>query len=151
MLARIDDEYMTTTYKPMGTTDEVTTCEICGKPELKGTVILGICDADGNVEEVMYAGSTCGARKLGGRTTAKRVRDDAAAADYRRSQAVANSADMVAYYGPCEASPALLAAKYEEANAGYFRNHPAADALAMARDSLNRHREIIATGGVSAL
>ena len=39
----------TAAYRVLGTTDEVTTCDICGKVELKGTIVLGVLDADGNV------------------------------------------------------------------------------------------------------
>lgn len=48
-------------------TDECTTCEECGKPELRGTVHL--VHEDGGET---YAGTTCAARMLG--TTAARVR-----------------------------------------------------------------------------
>ena len=40
-------------YRVRGTTDDVTTCQICGKPELRGTVVLDILDADGNTEDIM--------------------------------------------------------------------------------------------------
>ena len=42
----------------LGITDEVTTCELCGKTPLKHTYAL---DIDG---ETVYYGSTCGARAL---------------------------------------------------------------------------------------
>lgn len=68
-----------TTYRVLGTTDEVTTCEICGREELKGTIVLGVLDADGNVEAEMYAGSSCGAKAAGrtGRNAATKFRDEA--------------------------------------------------------------------------
>ena len=37
----------TTTLKVLGTTDEVTACECCGRSDLKGTVVLS--DPDGKV------------------------------------------------------------------------------------------------------
>jgi hypothetical protein len=48
----------------IGATDECVECQKCGKADLKATVILGILDADGNIEEVTYYGSTCAARAL---------------------------------------------------------------------------------------
>ena len=42
----------------LGITDEVTTCELCGKNPLKRTYVL---DIDG---EIVYYGSTCGSRAL---------------------------------------------------------------------------------------
>lgn len=61
------------TYTVLGTTDEVTECGICGKVELKGTMVL---DVDGTA---VYAGFTCGAR-LAGRPV-KEFRTEAARAD----------------------------------------------------------------------
>ena len=49
-------------FRVLGTTDDVTACELCGKPELRGTVILGALDADGNVEGEAYYGSSCAAK-----------------------------------------------------------------------------------------
>jgi hypothetical protein len=69
----------TTTYRVIGTTDDITTCDVCGRPELKGTVAL---DADG---ETTYAGTTCAAR-LAGRTTLD-IRSAARAADRARIDA----------------------------------------------------------------
>lgn len=51
-------------YRAMGTTDDCTTCDRCGKPHLKNTIILGVLDADGNVEDIVYYGSTCAGRAL---------------------------------------------------------------------------------------
>lgn len=69
------------TYTAMGMTDEVTTCEICGKPELKGTIRLLVQDPDGNVEGEIFAGTTCAGRKSGRpvkdlRSEAKKADDD---------------------------------------------------------------------------
>ena len=66
-------------YRVLGTTDEVTECEHCGRVDLKGTVRLGILDADGNVEDVTHFGAVCGARAAG--WTAKDLRRAATAAD----------------------------------------------------------------------
>ncbi|MGV9546795.1 hypothetical protein [Streptomyces ardesiacus] len=60
-------------YKVLGTTDDVTTCELCGKQELKGTVALMPLDADGNEDgEACYFGVSCAAKAAG--WTLKEVR-----------------------------------------------------------------------------
>ena len=46
-------------YKILGLTDEVTTCECCGKQNLKHTVVLD------NGENMVHFGSSCAAKKLG--------------------------------------------------------------------------------------
>lgn len=66
-------------YKVLGTTDEVTECEHCGRVDLKGTIILGALDADGNVEGTTYFGAVCGARAAG--WTTREIRKAATAAD----------------------------------------------------------------------
>jgi hypothetical protein len=86
-----------TTYRMHGLTDDTDTCEICGKVELRRVVMLMALDADGNDEEIVYAGTTCAARALavrGTRTTAARVRDAAAAADRVHAQAREFVAEM---------------------------------------------------------
>ncbi|WP_327379386.1 hypothetical protein [Streptomyces sp. NBC_01212] len=53
-------------YKIKGTTDEFTTCDLCGRDELKGTVVLASLDADGNeYGEVSYFGTSCAAKAAG--------------------------------------------------------------------------------------
>ncbi len=84
---------MTTTTAPaarrvftvLGTTDEVTECEHCGRVDLKGTVRLGALDADGNVEGITYFGAVCGARAAG--WTTKDIRKAATAADRAAAEA----------------------------------------------------------------
>lgn len=66
-------------YRVLGTTDEVTECEHCGRTELKGTIRLGILDADGTVEDVTHFGAVCGARAAG--WTTPEIRKAATAAD----------------------------------------------------------------------
>lgn len=57
----------------LGIDDEVTVCELCGKADLKCTMVLAQHDADGNtVAEVRY-GRDCGARALGWRVSADRA------------------------------------------------------------------------------
>lgn len=72
-------------YKVLGTTDEVTECEHCGRVELKGTIILGILDEDGNVEDRAYFGAVCGAKAAG--WTTKDLRKAATAADRAAAEA----------------------------------------------------------------
>jgi hypothetical protein len=57
---------MARAYRVTGTTDDVTTCELCHKPELKGTVMLVPLDAEGNEDgEVCYFGTSCAAKAAG--------------------------------------------------------------------------------------
>src|SRR5688500_12030616 len=72
-------EHAPATYRVLGTTDEVTECEHCGRVDLKGTIILGITDVDGNVEDRTYFGAVCGARAAG--KPVKELRKEAASAD----------------------------------------------------------------------
>jgi hypothetical protein len=141
-----------TSYRVRGTTDDVTTCQQCGKPELKGTVILDILDEDGNTEDVIYAGTTCAAKMAGGRVAGAKIRQQATAADYRRGEIVRTAQEILAYYAPFEAaSPLALGDAYAKANPGYFRNNPGADPVAVAQEAMSRRREVVATDGLSAL
>ncbi len=72
-------------FRVLGTTDEVTTCDLCGRPELKGTVRLAELDADGNVEGIVYYGSSCGAKAAG--WTTKDITKAAKAADRAEAEA----------------------------------------------------------------
>lgn len=96
--------YMTATtaptYRVKGTTDDTTTCERCGKPNLRGTVVLSVLDADGNEESVAYFGSDCAARVTGRKAQA--IRDAAAAADRKLAGAMAVAREHLAVYGPVE-------------------------------------------------
>lgn len=88
---------MTTNYRIHGVTDDTDTCEVCGKIELRRVVMLAALDADGNTEEIVYAGTTCAARMLakrGKRTTAAKVRDAASAATLVAAQARKFAAEM---------------------------------------------------------
>lgn len=75
----------TITYRATGMTDDVTTCEHCGKAELKGTVRLIICDEDGATGEEIYAGVVCAARLSGRKASA--IRTEADRADRERKEA----------------------------------------------------------------
>lgn len=54
-------------YTLLGVDDEVTTCEHCGRSNLKNTVVLGVLDRDGNVVGDARFGRDCAAAALGRR------------------------------------------------------------------------------------
>lgn len=66
-------------FRVLGTTDEVTRCDYCGRTELKGTVELELLDEDGGSEGTVFYGSGCAA--TAGKRTVKDIRDEAKAAD----------------------------------------------------------------------
>lgn len=74
------------TWTAKGFTDEITACEICGKPELKGTVRMAAIDADGEQAGEVYAGVVCAARRAGRK--AADIRTEAQRADRARAQAI---------------------------------------------------------------
>jgi hypothetical protein len=88
-------------YRVKGTTDDVTTCELCGKQELKGTVVLEALDADGNAEEICYFGVSCAAKAAG--WTQREVKAGIKAAQQRAASAerdrviAAREAERAAY------------------------------------------------------
>lgn len=54
------------TFAVLGTTDEVTECERCGRTDLKKTVVLDALDAEGNqTGSISHYGTDCGARAAG--------------------------------------------------------------------------------------
>lgn len=71
---------MSGTVKFLGTTDDVTTCECCGKSNLTSTVALSIDDGD-----AVYFGVTCAARAL--KMAPKDVRAGAREADDAKAAA----------------------------------------------------------------
>lgn len=139
---------MTTTqiasYRVRGTTDDVTTCQICGKPELKGTVVLDILDADGNTEDVTYAGTTCAAKITGSKATS--IKNAAAAADYRRTRALENARQQLSWWEPIEGDRKAIRELY-------FTGNPAARGLVNApqrvAEILRDARAVIASGGLA--
>lgn len=140
-----------TAYAVRGTTDDVTTCQICGKPELKGTVILAILDADGNAEDVTYAGTTCAAKAARGRganVTAGQIGKAAADADYRRRHAVEFAREQLSWWEPVEGDRVAIRDLYFGANPGARGKVNAIERVA---EILRSAREVIATDGVSAL
>lgn len=60
-------------YNLLAIVDDVTTCDCCGKAELKCTMALEELDADGNALGEVYFGRDCGARALGWRVSADRA------------------------------------------------------------------------------
>lgn len=60
-------------YALLGIDDEVTVCELCGKQDLKATMVLAALDADGDEVAVVRYGRDCGARALGWKVSADRA------------------------------------------------------------------------------
>ena len=77
----------TRAFRILGTSDEVTACDCCGKSDLKSTVALMELDADGSdlTGDAVYFGCVCAARAM--RRQEKDVRRDVAAADRAAFQA----------------------------------------------------------------
>lgn len=139
-------------YATRGTTDDVTTCQICGKPELRGTVILAILDADGNTEDVTYAGTSCAAKLASGRTgrsvTAAQIKRDADGANYRRQRAVADAVEKLGWWEPIEFDRRAILDQYFTANPSARTKVNAIERVA---EILRDARECIATDGLSAI
>jgi hypothetical protein len=68
-------------FRILGTTDSVSSCDCCGKSNLKQTVAVIELDARGDevTGETLHFGTTCAARAS--RREVKEVRNEAAAAD----------------------------------------------------------------------
>ncbi|MGV9815802.1 hypothetical protein ACWDTQ_28320 [Streptomyces cellulosae] len=62
-------------FRMGGFTDQITECELCGKPELRGTIQMIELDEDGNDFTDHYFGTTCAAKASG--WTQKKVKDEA--------------------------------------------------------------------------
>lgn len=75
----MDTQTTTSRWRARGFTEDINTCDFCGKQELKGTVRMVALDADGQEEDEQYAGVVCAAKRAG--TTAAVIRHDAKAAD----------------------------------------------------------------------
>lgn len=72
-------------FSLLGIDDEVTTCECCGKTNLKCTVVLSILDADGAGRGEVRYGRDCGARALGlKKTSADKMESKARVAEFER-------------------------------------------------------------------
>ncbi|MFE7397983.1 hypothetical protein [Streptomyces sp. NPDC057557] len=126
-------------YRVKGTTDDVTTCELCGKQELKGTVVLEALDADGNEEAVCYFGVSCAAKAAG--WTQREVRAGIkTAADEERARQRAERDAMWA------AEREFLATWYEE-HYGTRDLHEAAkragvSAVKLSGEAIHAYREL---------
>ncbi len=69
-----------TSVKFLGTSDEVSTCDCCGRADLKSTVALSIDDGD-----AVYYGTTCAALAL--QMEVKAIRQGTKAADDAKAEA----------------------------------------------------------------
>jgi hypothetical protein len=88
---------MAKAHKVLGTTTDVTDCELCGRTDLKGTIALLPLDADGNAEgETVYFGSDCGSKAAG--WTQREIRRQARSADdaKRREEQASRNAEQKA-------------------------------------------------------
>lgn len=57
---------MTTKYFVIGSSNDCTICDCCGKQNLKKTIVLGVVDEDGNREyDPHYFGTTCAKKAVG--------------------------------------------------------------------------------------
>lgn len=108
---------LTFLFRILGTTNDVTTCEHCGRTELKGTIILGVLDEDGNVVDRVHYGATCGARAAG--QTVKEFRKAATDADRPRLAAAA-AARYAARHAADEAFAVWAYENYGPAPARYM-------------------------------
>ncbi|MFD8315939.1 hypothetical protein [Kitasatospora purpeofusca] len=52
-------------FRIKGSTSDVTECDLCGRVELRGTVVMVDLDADGVEGEVHYFGTSCAAKAAG--------------------------------------------------------------------------------------
>lgn len=77
-------------YEALGTTDEETTCDLCGRADLKSTVALRDIEAD----EIVHFGSDCAARATG--WTVREVELAAATADQEIELAAQAARDELA-------------------------------------------------------
>lgn len=107
-------------FKVLGTTDDVTECEHCGRVELKGTIVLLPLDADGNADaDPVYYGAVCGARAAGTKTAdlrkaasaADRAKVEAARAEHQRLATIeSNRVAALRYTAECPLGPSICGA-----------------------------------------
>lgn len=77
----------TETRRIIGTTDEITTCSLCGREGLSHTVVIDFVDADGNAEgELDYFGSDCATKIFTGKK-ARQIETEARKADEAKRRA----------------------------------------------------------------
>lgn len=96
---------MTTTYRTAGTTDDVTTCDLCGREELAAVVILQLVDENDVVQGEVFAGTTCAAQAAG--RSASVIGREARDADRAAQQAASDAAFRAAYDAEQEVLDAL--------------------------------------------
>lgn len=92
---------MAARYRVLGTTDDVTTCDVCGREDLKSTVVLSTGEAE------FYAGSDCASRLTG--LPVKEVHLQKRTADQERREA-----DGRARRAAAEARAAIEFAEFRE-------------------------------------
>ena len=129
-----------------GTTDDVTTCECCGRSGLRKTVMLHPLDADGNPDGLVYYGTSCAGKAMG--IPGKRVADQADAADRDWTAHAERAREWLAVYGPVEhADPRTLAD-------AFFSRNPHMRTRCSARVEVDgllaSAREILAERGLTA-
>jgi hypothetical protein len=85
-LSEREAQTMSKVFTVKGSTTDVTDCELCGRTDLKGTIVLSALDADGNdTGEIVYYGADCGARAA--KWTVRQIRTAAKTADDARRNA----------------------------------------------------------------
>lgn len=129
----------TVRYVALGTTDEITSCEVCPKVDLTHTVHLALVDEDGETVGELYVGSDCAARMSGRK--AKDIRTEAARADRARDTAVRDAhrvwqnahgwwrqntvdAAIGRWHTPAQFRAYTEAAGFVEADAAWLAEHP---------------------------
>ncbi|MFC7979523.1 hypothetical protein ACFUT3_30360 [Streptomyces cinereoruber] len=98
-------------FRVGGTTDQITECELCGKPELKGTVQMIELDADGNDFQDHYFGTSCAAKAAGWTQRDVKAGVKAAEAAKREAARIAREEESRRF---CQARDAYFLAKYGE-------------------------------------
>lgn len=141
-----------TNYRVYGTTDEITECGQCGKPHLKGTVMMQILDADGNAEAMIYVGSHC-AEKLTG-VKARRIDQMAETNNMVKADALARAIKTIETLKEMTGGndrPGKLHQAYAELASPNYPHMDEAEIYQLAVRMVRMHLEVIATNGMSAL
>lgn len=129
-----------TTYRLIGTTDDVIDCDRCGKPDLRATVILEFLDRGEPTGEVTYFGSTCAARALaerGVRATPAAIRR---VEDARWAQTMLDHYGIGADEHLTEQRIAEVLPAWRAANRSLDGLRPLDEARRMFLDSVTRHQ-----------
>jgi hypothetical protein len=139
-------------FRYLGITDACTTCDRCGKTELRSTIVLFELDADGNdIGEPIYYGSTCAARALaqrfGVKVSGRQALDLARAAHRQLVAQVAQSRKTVAYYdahGGNGSEGAARECARVHRHASWGGRYGLADWSRLVTEAYDRHGAIIA-------